>query len=81
MIKTFETEKTYLINGGGEITVLKRTKHYITVSGNTKHDTFKNKRFYVYRDNWFNLGENIIIPYSAYKAVVYFCFAGHEKED
>ena len=81
MIKAFETGKTYYVNGGGCVTVIKRTKNYITVSGSTKHDTIENKRFYIYGSNMFGLGENIIIPYSKYKAVVYFCFAGHEKEE
>lgn len=81
MIKTFETGKEYFVNGGGNITVIKRTKNYITVSGSTKHDTIENKRFYIYGSNMFGLGENIIIPYSKYKAVVYFCFAGHEKPE
>ena len=81
MIKTFETGKEYFVNGGGTITVNKRTKNYIIVSGCTKHDTFKNKRFFIYKSNMFNLGENIIIPFSEYKALVYFCFAGHEKTE
>ena len=81
MIKTFETGKTYFVNGGGNITVIKRTNNYITVSGKTKHDTIENKRFFIYKSNMFNLGENIIIPFSGYKALVYFCFAGHEKEE
>ena len=81
MIKAFETGKTYFVNGGGTITINKRTKHYIIVSGKTKHDTIKNKRFYIYDDNLFNLGECILIPFSEYKALKYYCFAGHEKEE
>lgn len=80
-MKTFKIGKTYYVNGGGNITVNKRTKNYIIVSGCTKHDTFKNKRFFIYKSNMFNLGENILIPFSGYKALVYFCFAGHEKEE
>lgn len=81
MIKTFETGKTYFVNGGGNITVNKRTRNYIIVSGKTKHDTIENKRFFIYKSNMFNLGENILIPFSGYKALVYFCFAGHEKKE
>lgn len=80
-MKTFKIGKTYYVNGGGNITVNKRTKNYITVSGNTKHDTFKNKRFYIYDCNLFNLGENILIPFTEYKALKYYCFAGHEKTE
>lgn len=80
-MKVFETGKEYFINGGGSITVIKRTKNYITISGKTKHDTFKNKRFYIYDCNLFNLGENILIPSSEYKALKYYCFAEHKKEE
>ena len=52
-MKVFETGKEYFINGGGSITVIKRTNNYITVSGKTKHDTIENKRFFVYKSNLF----------------------------
>ena len=82
MIKTFETGKEYFVNGGGIITINKRTNRYIWISGSYK-DRFNwnNKQFMVDKNNWFNLGECIVFKNMKYKQISYFCFAGHEKEE
>ena len=80
-MQKFQAGHNYYINGGGEIYVIKRTEKYITVSGKTKHDAILYKRFYVYDDNAFNLGEYILIDSGIKRAnLKYFCFAGHETE-
>ena len=70
-MKQFEIGKRYEVNGGGTITVLKRTAKYIVFDGD-----YSGKRS-ISSDNLFNLGENILIP-SDYPGMKYFCFAGHE---
>ena len=70
-MKQFEIGKRYQVNGGGTITVLKRTAKYIVFTGD-----YSGKRS-ISSDNLFNLGENILIP-SDYSGMKYFCFAGHE---
>ena len=70
-MRKFEEGKTYEVNGGGSITVTKRTAKYIEFTGD-----FTGRRK-VIEDNLFGLGENILIP-SDYKVMKYFCFAGHE---
>ena len=69
-MKSFEVGKTYLVNGGGAIRVIKRTSCYITFDGD-----FCGKRK-ICRDNLFGLGEHILIPG---KHIEYFCFAEHEE--
>lgn len=72
-MKQFEAGKTYELNTskGYKVKVEKRTAHYATVSGDY------NGRFYIYKDNFFGLGEEIMFP-TEYKNISYFCFAGHE---
>lgn len=70
-MKRFEVGKTYKVNGGNTITIQKRTEHYATVSGDY------NGRLYIYRDNFFGLGEDLMIP-TEYKQMKKFCFAGKE---
>ena len=70
-MKQFEIGKRYQVNGGGIITVVKRTGKYIVFTGD-----YSGKRS-ISSDNLFNLGENIMIP-SDYPGMKYFCFAGHE---
>lgn len=70
-MQRFEENKKYRVNGGGEITVNRRTANYIEYTGD-----FTGKRKII-TDNLFGLGENILIP-SGFPAVKYFCFAGHE---
>lgn len=72
-MKKFETGKSYHVNGGGLITVTKRTDCYITFAG-----SFTGRRKII-SDNLFGLGENILIP-SRYPGLKYFCFAGHINE-
>ena len=70
-MKQFEIGKRYQVNGGGIITVVKRTAKYIVFTGD-----YSGKRS-INSDNLFNQGENILIP-SNYPGMKYFCFAGHE---
>lgn len=70
-MKKFETGKTYMVNGGGFITVTKRTEHFITFCG-----SYAGRRKIIAAD-MFGLGENILIP-TEYAGFKRFCFAGHE---
>ena len=70
-MKQFEVGKSYTVNDINQsvVTVTKRTKHFATISGDFTG------RFYIYRDNFFGLGEELLLP--APKGN-YFCFAGKE---
>ena len=71
-MKEFEAGKSYKVNAPGDkvITVVKRTKHYATIEG------AYTGRFYIYRDNFFGMGEELCLPLT--KNSHYFCFAGKE---
>lgn len=73
-MKRFEAGKRYAVNGGGTITVTRRTEHFITFEGD-----FAGKRKII-ADNLFNLGENILIP-AKYAGRKLFCFAGNEANE
>ena len=65
----FETGKTYHVNGPGTITIISRSRDYVTYSG----DIVGNGRKRIYKDNLFNKGEYILISCGKLK---YYCFAG-----
>ena len=77
-MKQFETGKTYFINGGGTITVIKRTPAYITFTAAGTRRPVKTGRKGIMKDDLFGLGENILID-TDNTAVKYFCFAEHEE--
>lgn len=75
-MKRFEVGKTYQVNGGGTITITKRTRCFITFTG-----SFSGRMMpYAYADKGlFGLGEHIWIRKNSYMKVP--CFAGHEEEE
>ena len=75
-MERFEEGKTYRVNGGGKITITKRTKYFITFKG----DFEGKKKIHDFGDKGlFGLGENILIPTKC-PAIKYFCFAGHVEQ-
>lgn len=76
----FQEGKTYNINGGGQIRVIKRTPHYITYTGTGPHGIAANGRRKVYPGDIFGLGEHVLLPAMWGPASHYFCFAGHVSE-
>lgn len=82
MIKAFETGKEYFVNGGGAITVNKRTNCYLWISGKyLNRFSLENKKLLIDKTNLFGLGESVIFPNINCRQLVYFCFAGHEKTE
>lgn len=67
-MKRFEAGSAYKVNGGGTITVTRRTDHFITFEGD-----FAGKRRII-KDDLFGLGENILIP-TPHTGFKLFCFA------
>lgn len=76
----FEEGKTYNINGGGKIRVIKRTPHYIQYTGTGPHGIAAAGRRKVYPADIFGLGEHVLLPALWGPAANYFCFAGHVSE-
>ena len=71
-MKRFEVGKTYKVNGFGFIKVTKRTKHYLTFSGDYKG------RKKIADENLFDLGEHVLVDYpDTSLKLKLFCFAGH----
>lgn len=64
----FKVGKTYRINGGGEITVTKRTAKFLVFTGD-----FEGRKM-IEPNNYFGLGENIWIGSGNLKRP---CFAAH----
>ena len=71
-MRMFEVGKTYRVNGGGVVTVTKRTEKYVDLIGR-----FNGRRM-IYDSNMFNLGELIMLP-SGIPHTRLFVFAEHEK--
>lgn len=72
-MEVFETGKRYIINGGGEITVLKRTRCYVTYQhGNVV------RRVIIDKAGWFGLGELIWIAAENTTQLARPCFADSE---
>lgn len=80
-MKEFKPGKRYLINkvGKGSILVLKRTANYIYFTSNYS-GTWKHYKKWIYKDNLFNLGENIYLDSFLGNGSLYFCFAAKESE-
>ena len=76
----FQEGKTYLINGGGRVTITKRTAHYVVIDGTNRSGMHVTGRKKIYEDNLFGLGEHINIESFWGPAMHYFCFAGHVSE-
>ena len=72
----FEVGKTYAVNSVTPmtVTVTKRSEHYVWVSGDVSG------RFYAYRDDFFKLGEEIMIPVNDGTDHKMFCFAGKVRK-
>ena len=71
-MKRFRTGESYRVNGGGTITITKRTSQYVTYTG----DYSGKKKIYTYdEEGLFGLGEHILVPMAAGHT---FCFAGKE---
>lgn len=69
-MKQFTEGKSYAVNGGGTITVTKRTRYYVTFTGD-----FQGKREII-DDDLMGLGECILLPKCG--RIQTFCFAGRE---
>ena len=78
-MQQFEEGKTYNVNGGGKITVTRRTSQFVFFTGTTRDGETRGRKK-IYPDNLFGLGENILIP-SLYPGLKYFCFAGRIDND
>lgn len=70
-MKRFEVGKNYSVQGGGLVTVTKRTKNFVTFSG----DFTRKKK--VYPAGLVGLGEHIVITRPDGWKVL--CFADHER--
>lgn len=72
-MKEFKEGKKYTVNDTEKsiITIVKRTKCYVTIDG------AYNGRFKVGKYNLFGMGENILLP-TNYKNLNFFCFAAKE---
>lgn len=72
-MKVFEIGKEYKVNGPGCIRIEKRTKHFVTFSG----DYSGRKKL---DSGLFGMGEYFMIPTPDCKNFQYFCFADHIKK-
>ena len=81
-MKKFETGKTYMVNGGGFITVTKRTECYLwyDVRDAEKGMIEESRKTKIIKDDLFGLGENIVIP-TKYAGFKLFCFAGNIEDE
>lgn len=79
-MQRFEEGKTYYVNGGGKITVMRRTEHFLSFAGTVRHGEKAKGRKKIYAENLFGLGECIMLQSEKYPAMQYFCFAGHIDE-
>lgn len=79
-MKTFEVGKSYLINNieKNYITVTKRTDRYLYFVSDYS-GLVKKYRKWIYKDNLFKLGENILLDSYSSKGFLYFCFAANRK--
>ena len=75
-MKRFEVGKTYQVNGGGTITITKRTRCFITFTGSFSGRMMP---YAMFENGLFGLGEHIWIRKNSYMKV--HCFAGHKEEE
>jgi len=74
-MKKFEVGKAYMVNGGGIITVTKRTACFISYTG----DRTGRSRVYAWGDNGiFGMGEHINVPIPNTRNCFTICAASHE---